>query len=156
MSTNLARQERQSQTLSREVRLAIAADVRRLSTLETHKTLLAVTADWLWILAAAVTATYSGSWFVYALAMLVIASRQHALLHILHEGSHHRISTNAKLNDGVSDYFAAFPLFFSTENYRSRHTLHHRHLNTELDPDWVRKRELPEWQFPMARGSYRS
>ena len=35
----------------------------------------------------------------------------------------------------VSDLLLAFPLFVSTKLYRAHHLRHHRHLNTERDPD---------------------
>ncbi len=41
----------------------------------------------------------------------------------------------------------------STKDYRSNHIAHHRHTNSEQDPDWVRKIPLPEWQFPQSKSA---
>lgn len=89
----------------------------------------------------------------YLFAVIIIAARQHALLVIMHEGTHFRIFKNTKINDFVSDVFAAYPIFFSTMDYRNGHLPHHRHTNTDQDPDWVRKIALPEWQFPQSKST---
>ncbi|HRO66339.1 MAG TPA: fatty acid desaturase [Pseudobdellovibrionaceae bacterium] len=46
-------------------------------------------------------------------------------------------------------FFAAFPLLASTGWYRRHHADHHRHLNTERDPDWARKVRRKDWRFPQ-------
>lgn len=89
----------------------------------------------------------------YLLSVIIIAARQHALLVIMHEGTHYRILKNTKINDFISDFFAAYPIFFSTLEYRNNHLPHHRHTNTSQDPDWVRKISNPEWQFPQTKAS---
>lgn len=86
----------------------------------------------------------------YLAAAFVIATRQHALLIIMHDGAHFRLSNKRLLNDLTSDFLTAFPFLASTSWYRNHHAEHHRHLNTERDPDWARKVQSPEWQFPQA------
>lgn len=105
--------------------------------------------DWACIIACAYLATSFPPF--YLLAVIIIAAKQHALLVIMHEGAHFRISKNTKFNDFVSDVFASYPILFSTLDYRNGHLPHHRHTNTEQDPDWVRKAAHPEWQFPQSK-----
>lgn len=74
---------------------------------------------------------------------VVIASRQHALLSLMHEAAH-RHFLPGKWNDLISDMFCALPFFLVTRLYRETHLIHHRNVNTPEDPDWIRK----AWRFP--------
>lgn len=92
------------------------------------------------------------SWY-YFFSVVVIGSRQHALLSLMHDAVHWHLFTHRKVNDFASDLFCAMPHLFITRYYRNSHLAHHRELNSLRDPDWVRKdHEL--WQFPKSRLSY--
>jgi fatty acid desaturase len=56
------------------------------------------------------------------------------------------------VNHFVTEVFLAWPLFITTEAYRISHFAHHRHVNTDRDPDFVRKRGT-EWVFPTTWGA---
>ncbi len=114
-------------------------------------TLAAIAGDWTLIVAAIAMSTHFPSVFTFVVAQLLIASRQHALFLVMHEGTHFLICKNRQWNDHISNFFAAWPVGFSTERYRIRHWIHHRYVNTEKDPDWMRKKDDPTWQFPMSR-----
>ncbi|KYG63709.1 hypothetical protein AZI86_12835 [Bdellovibrio bacteriovorus] len=107
--------------------------------------------DWATIGCAMLVANQFSSLWTYIIAAIVIASRQHALLVLSHEGAHFRLAKSHALNNFISDTFAAFPIFFCTTTYRAHHLKHHRYLNTMQDPDWARKASLPEWTFPQTR-----
>ena len=128
----------------------LARDVKELSKLRPPVTYVALVSDWAIIFGIAEVSVLSGSWIVYLLAVLVIAGRQHALFVLTHEGAHRRISNNSLVNDLLSDLLIAFPIFLDTKGYRENHMQHHLYLNTERDPDWVRKMGRPEWSFPMS------
>jgi fatty acid desaturase len=72
---------------------------------------------------------------VYCVAVAVVASRQHALMVLTHEGIHKRLSRNVGLNDGVARYVAAFPVFISLAKWRFIHLYHHQCTQTADDPD---------------------
>ena len=72
---------------------------------------------------------------VYGLAMAVIASRQHALMVLTHEGIHKRLSRSVWLNDGLARYVAGFPVFISLAKWRFIHLYHHQYTQTAEDPD---------------------
>lgn len=129
----------------------IRAELARLSQLRPLISSCAIVLDWT-IIGLCVWAgeTYP-SWYVWMTGWFIIASRQHALLVLMHEGAHYRLGKRPWLNDLISDYLAAFPLFADTDGYRRHHWSHHRHLNTQQDPDWVRKTALPEWNFPKSK-----
>lgn len=85
---------------------------------------------------------------VYAIAILVIATRQHALGIILHDATHYLVFRDRRVNDIVTDLTCGFPLGLSTELYRRQHVEHHRHTNTELDPYWMQMQVDPDWHWP--------
>ncbi len=130
---------------------SIQTRLPELSQINTYKQLYAIAFDWLTVIATiAVCETYF-SWPLYCVTLFVIASRQHALLVIMHEAAHFRIAKNRTLNDLIGNYFSAFPILAATEWYRDHHNKHHKFLNTDKDPDWNRKITLEEWQFPQPR-----
>lgn len=125
--------------------------LRDLSKLSTTKGLLAIAADWAVIAACFATAVWMPHPAVWLACAVVIATRQHALLIIMHDASHFRILKNHKWNDRLSNWLLAWPVLVSTEGYRDNHLAHHSYLNTENDPDWTRKEGRPEWEFPKTR-----
>lgn len=112
---------------------------------------LAILANWMTIAACIWAGEASGHWAVITGAIVIIGARQHALFVMIHEAVHMHISQNKFLNNWISDLFCAFPLLFDTEVYRKNHLAHHRHTNTDQDPDWVRKVGLKEWTFPVTK-----
>ncbi|RQP21970.1 fatty acid desaturase family protein [Piscinibacter terrae] len=91
--------------------------------------------QWLVCAAAIVTAEHFRLWYVTLIAMMVIATRQHALLVLMHDAAHQLISRRRWLNDLLGNLLLAFPMTISVARYRKHHLLHHRHLNSEQDPD---------------------
>ena len=74
-------------------------------------------------------------WLVYLLAVAVIASRQHALMVITHEGIHKRLSRRLWFNDWLARFAAGFPVFISLAKWRFIHLYHHQYTHTIDDPD---------------------
>jgi fatty acid desaturase len=111
---------------------------------------LAITANWLIIASCIALSVYAHNPAVTALAIIVIGARQHGLFVLVHEATHGHIAPNGRVNDWISDLFCAFPLLFDTGVYRKNHLAHHRHLNSEQDPDWMRKKGRPGWTFPFS------
>ncbi|MGZ3696095.1 MAG: fatty acid desaturase family protein [Bdellovibrionota bacterium] len=124
---------------------------RVLARVSFFRSFAAICGDWLLILGTAVLSTaFSGSWALYLCACLIIASRQHALLVLMHEGAHGHLTDNAKWNDRITNLFCSWPFGVSMERYREHHWKHHQFTNTEQDPDWGRKVSHPHWQFPKS------
>ncbi|MEZ0393354.1 MAG: fatty acid desaturase family protein [Pseudobdellovibrionaceae bacterium] len=88
---------------------------------------------------------------LFTLSVMVIGCRQHALLVLAHDGAHNRISKNSRANDLFSNLFCGYPTLLSTKDYRRHHLAHHQHTNTDADPDWARKIQMREWQYPQNR-----
>ena len=67
-------------------------------------------------------------------AIILIASRQHALFVLVHDAAHYRLFKARWLNDFVGR-FLAMPGGISMCTYRVVHRLHHNHLFEQCDPD---------------------
>jgi fatty acid desaturase len=57
-----------------------------------------------------------------------------------HDGTHGLLSSNKTFNDLLVELTLAWPVMLSLPAYRRMHRLHHRHLNTDVDPDFARNR----------------
>src|SRR5262245_28967141 len=73
---------------------------------------------------------------VFVVAILFVGAGQHQLSGLAHEGVHHILFANRRLNEFISDWFCLFPLFSSTHHYRLQHLAHHQFVNDpQRDPD---------------------
>ncbi|MDC0273751.1 MAG: fatty acid desaturase family protein [Planctomycetaceae bacterium] len=130
--------------------------IKKLSTLQTWKSVLGVLTEWV-IIGAVITASWH-LWSVhiaagiagYIAAVVLIGSRQHALAIIMHESAHYRISNNRFWNELIGQMGAAWWLTIDVRFYRQLHFSHHRSPNTDDDPDWE-LRETGDWSFPKTR-----
>jgi fatty acid desaturase len=128
---------------------------RQLAHPSSLRSLVALLGDWLAIVTSAfVSASHPESSILYMLSYLVIASRQHALLVLMHEGAHGHLFAAPKWNDRVSNWLTAWPFGIQMERYREHHWKHHQFTNTERDPDWGRKVQHSHWQFPKSQGKF--
>lgn len=88
---------------------------------------------------------------IYLFTIIIIATRQHAIGILSHDVVHYRFLNNRKVSDWLGNIFITWPLFFTVPGYRSMHLRHHSKLNTEFDPDWVRRKGKSDWMYPMTR-----
>ena len=88
--------------------------------------------------------------FVYALAVFIIGSRQHALAILGHEAAHNLVSKNRKINDWLTTVLCGFPVFLSLDGYRKWHLAHHKYLGTDKDTELV-YRENPAYKLPASK-----
>jgi fatty acid desaturase len=89
-----------------------------------------------WGLAAAACAAAVRWWGLTAVvAGAFVATRQHALLILYHDGVHGLVARRLRLNDLLVNLFAGVPLLLPIHIYRGLHLAHHRHLGGELDPE---------------------
>lgn len=114
-------------------------EIRSLHILNTYATLLAVAIDWFLIVLVATGSWYSfarfgfgvGTLVLYALAILVIGSRQKGLENLTHEGLHHHLSDKRKVNDWISKWLCGMWIAPSFEIAGQRVTHvgdHHGHF----------------------------
>ena len=135
-------------------RSALSADVRALSRLSPGRGLLAIVREWLLVGASVFVAVETGHPLVWLIAGAFIATRQHAMLVLMHEASHFRITGHRTLDDTLSDLLLALPNHLLTRRYRLRHNAHHRHANDRVqDPDRAAVVADEQWWFPRPRRS---
>lgn len=117
--------------------------------------LLQTTFEWLCIVLLIVAAESFANPAVSVLCMLLIATRQHALLALMHEYAHYQLSrSRAWFNDVVGDVFTAFPFFVTVHGFRRNHMAHHRHTSTAEDPNWMSSLRKSRYQFPMSQSRF--
>lgn len=73
-------------------------------------------------------------------AIVVVASRQQALGVLAHEAIHWPKNSLRHTAILTLKYLCAWPILMEFESFRRIHLAHHRHLNTDADPDFVRNR----------------
>ena len=132
-------------------RRRIQQEIKGLSEISGLKSSFYLGLQWFIIFGSILFANYAQSLVVYVAAIVVIATRQHALAVILHDGVHYRLFRNKTINDLASDFFCAYPLAASTSLYRRFHLEHHRYTNTTKDPEVQLFHGKLDWQFPKSR-----
>lgn len=85
--------------------------------------------------------------FVYFLAVLIVAGRQHGLLSLLHEATHGLLFEKKEVNHFMANFFCILPLGNTFNTFTRSHLAHHKFLNTQRDPEWYKK-TLMGWVFP--------
>ena len=111
---------------------------------------VSISMNWLQILAAMALFFYFPNVLTFLLSVIVIGSRQFALAVLAHDGAHNLLFSNEKINDFVSQWLCAFPLFSDNRPYRPYHLAHHRFTESENDPDL--SLSAP---FPITKASFR-
>jgi len=111
----------------------------------------AIAFNWLIILATIFACVAYFNPLTYFIAILVIGARMHALAILMHDATHYRFLKNRKLNDLITNITTMYPMFLTIDNYRDNHLSHHKHLNTDHDPDWVSKFGKKEFTFPQTK-----
>ncbi len=106
--------------------------------------------QWGLIVLSIVMSVTVGHWAMYVAAVLVIGSRQHALLILMHESVHHHLFKNKKLSDWFSDLLLALPFGILTSSFRRFHFSHHRYVNQSNDPEKEYYDLEGEYQFPKS------
>ncbi len=134
----------------------LAPQIRALSSLSHTKTALAIGREWGAVALVATLAVLSAHPVVYLVAGAFIATRQHAMLILMHEAAHYRLVRSKDWNDTLSDLLLALPNNVMTRRYRARHNLHHRFTNDRnQDPDRQTVMADDQWWFPRPRTSAR-
>lgn len=77
------------------------------------------------------------AWYTFALAFLVVSSRQQALLNCEHECVHGKFVPGRRWNERVGRWLGAAPVGSPFAAARARHLAHHRLLGSPEDPDHV-------------------
>lgn len=126
------------------------ADFRELCKSSNWRGLANVALEWVTITLAIVLCQTYWNPLLYVATVIFLGSRQHALGILLHEAVHGQLCSRRKINEMVGNYLLAWPLFVTLKGYRENHLMHHKHTNSDKDPDLeIKKGE--EWQFPRKK-----
>ncbi|MCE8524641.1 fatty acid desaturase family protein [Ruegeria pomeroyi] len=87
----------------------------------------------------------------FALAVIVIGSRQLGLAILMHEAAHNALFRNRRLNDLVGEWLCGRPILAELAAYRHYHLTHHRFTQTDKDPDLVLSSKFPTSHASMKR-----
>ena len=120
--------------------------------------LAATVAGIVWLHGALQGQAYGWAWLLpaYLAAVFVIGASQHQLAGAGHEGSHHSLFKNRKLNELASDLLCMFPLFSTTFQFRLYHLQHHQFVNDpKRDPDFAMLDLSGHWmEFPVTKKEF--
>ena len=91
--------------------------------------------------------------FVWAIVIILLGSRQHALGVLGHDSAHFAASSSRKINDLSAELLCFWPLLTGLGDFRRFHLNHHRYFDTEKDPELLFKDSWskPQWTLPMSR-----
>jgi fatty acid desaturase len=126
--------------IPRDLRIELAA----LRAKDNWRNIFFLAGDWL-LIAASIAAALAAHMHpaVYVLSVVIIGSRQRALMNLVHQASHRKLFRTRGLNDSLGKLFAAFPLLTSLSAYVCNHCRHHGFLwDSERDPKLLRYRQL--------------
>lgn len=85
------------------------------------------------------------------LAAMLIGSRQLGLAILMHDAAHNALFASRGLNEVVGQWLCARPIGADLPSYRRYHLTHHRHTQTELDPDLRLSRPFPTTRDSLVR-----
>jgi fatty acid desaturase len=135
-----------------------AAKIKELSVLQPARALVATAEEWVSIAGAIALCSYFWRPALYLLGVLVIGSRQHALMILGHDASHYRYLPTRWQNDLFANLFLMWPMFASVEGFRKFHGTHHQYTNLPGDGNrhiWhthdATGEPEPGWVFPKTR-----
>jgi fatty acid desaturase len=129
-------------------------DLKPLFATQSHKHALGMVYNWLVIIGMIVLCSYFFHPLLYLVSVIVIGARMHALAILMHDATHFRFLKNRKWNDILTNWLCMYPLFSDLATYRQNHLRHHRHLNTDDDPDWVNKLGKKDFSFPKSKREF--
>ena len=123
----------------------------QLSKISPLKMALAIFNDWFFIVLIILVCDNFFSWPLYIFSALFISTKMHALGVLSHDAVHYRIAPKKIINDLIANLFLCWPLFIKVQGYRNEHFPHHKYVNSDLDPDLIRKKNHPDWIFPKTK-----
>lgn len=144
-------------TVGQEAASARAEFRARFSRVSNVRGLVDAGAYWASILLIFSLAHAWGHWLGYALAVVLMAGLQHALINLQHDAWHRLCFTSKRLNDFVAAWLYAYSVGMPYYHERRRHLAHHRRVGHEDDPDWVNytnEDRVPAsrlWRFLVGR-----
>ncbi len=106
---------------------------------------------WGLIVGAVALALWAPNPLTWALAIMVVGSRQLGLAILMHDAAHNALFRTRRLNDWAGDWLCGRPILADLAAYRRYHLKHHRHAQTEADPDLALSKPFPTTWASLRR-----
>ena len=119
------------------------------------RNVLSISSNWLQMSSAMVLFFFYPNVLTFLVALVIIGSRQFALAVLAHDAAHNLLFANNKVNDWAGQWFCAYPIFQDNRVYRPYHLKHHRHTETEDDPDLALSSPFPITKRSFIRKVFR-
>ena len=119
------------------------------------RNVLSISSNWLQMSAAMALFFFYPNVITFLVALVIIGSRQFALAVLAHDAAHNLLFINNKVNDWAGQWFCAYPIFQDNRVYRPYHLKHHRHTETDDDPDLVLSSPFPITKRSFIRKVFR-
>ena len=119
------------------------------------RNVLSISSNWLQMSSAMALFFFYPNVLTFLVALVIIGSRQFALAVLAHDAAHNLLFANNKVNDWAGQWFCAYPIFQDNRVYRPYHLKHHRHTETEDDPDLVLSSPFPITKRSFIRKVFR-
>ena len=119
------------------------------------RNVLSISSNWLQMSAAMTLFFFYPNVITFLVALVIIGSRQFALAVLAHDAAHNLLFANNKVNDWAGQWFCAYPIFQDNRVYRPYHLKHHRHTETDDDPDLVLSSPFPITKRSFIRKIFR-
>ncbi len=87
----------------------------------------------------------------FLLAVVLIGSRQLGLAILMHEAAHNALFRTRALNEFAGEWLCGRPILAELGSYRHYHLTHHRHTQTDMDPDLVLSEKFPTSHASLRR-----
>ncbi len=115
--------------------------------------LLPVLVEWAVIASLLTLGCWLGQWWAWPPIVLVLGSRQHALVILGHDAAHYLATPYRRLNDVLCCALCFWPLGIGLTGYRHFHFGHHRWLGTARDPERRAPHGTvgPRWALPRTQ-----
>jgi fatty acid desaturase len=110
-------------------------EIRSLSTMNDWKGFWGLFFNWAVVFAAFALVAVWPNPLSIVVALFVIGGRQLGFSIFMHDAAHYAFLGNRKINDGVANWLAAYPVWGDVEPYRPYHLQHHAYTWQEKDPD---------------------
>lgn len=130
-------------------------ELQQLTKLRTWRSVFGVASDWIIILSAFALIIFYPHPVTYIFSFFLISRQQLALALLMHDGSHRRLASSAKLSDFIAQWLCAAPLFFSMFSYQRLHLKHHRDPLVKDDPDFSLISGYPISKLSLSRKLFR-
>ena len=95
------------------------------------------------------------NFFTFILAVMIIGSRQLGLAILMHDGAHRALFANDFLNEKVGYWVCGAPILADMFAYRHYHLMHHKHTQTDKDPDLNLSKPFPTSIRSIIRRTFR-